>query len=346
MNILVTGHRGYIGTCLVPRLTARGFNVTGCDSDLYAGCDFGPLPDAIPAFDCDYRDLSIEQLAPFDAIVHLAGLSNDPLGELDPALTDDINHRGAVGLARKARDAGVQRFIFSSSCSTYGAAGEAFIDESGAFHPVTAYGRSKVDAERGIAKLASDYFSPSFLRNATVYGYSPRMRFDLVVNNLVAWAYTSGRVLLKSRGTAWRPLVHVADVADAFIATLDAPRAAVHLKALNIGRSSENFRVCEVADMVARSVPDSRTDMVPEATADARNYRVNCDLATSVLTTWKPRWTVPDGIEEVYRACIEFGLSADEFESPKLQRLAHLQLRLQTGELQADLRPSKVAGEC
>lgn len=339
MKVLVTGHLGYIGTLLTPRLAARGFELLGCDSDLYRGCDFGPLPDPIPNIAGDIRDVTTAQLRGVDAIVHLAGLSNDPLGELDPALTDDVNHRAAVQLASRAKAAGVTRFVFSSSCSTYGAAGDALIDETASFRPVTAYGRSKVDAERGISALASDSFSPTFLRNATVYGYSPRMRFDLVVNNLVAWAHTTGRVLLKSKGTAWRPLVHVEDVVDAFIATLEAPRDSVHLQAVNIGRTDQNLRVHEVATLVAKTVSGSRADMVPGASADERNYRVNCDRALALLPNWQPRWDVPAGIAEVYRACQAHALSPEAFEGPKLQRLAHLRDRLQRQEIAADLRP-------
>ena len=339
MRLLVTGHLGYIGTCLVPRLLKAGHDVTGCDTDLYRRCSFGDLPEPVPNLGHDIRDLEAHQLVGFDAIVHLAGLSNDPLGELDPQLTHEVNCRATIRLASLARDVGVRRFVFSSSCSTYGAAGEDFVNEESTLAPVTAYGRSKVEAERGLAELAADDFSPICLRNATVYGYSPRIRFDLVVNNLVAWAHTTGRVFLKSRGLAWRPLVHVEDVAEAFLACLHAPRETVHGQAFNIGRSSQNYRVNELARMVAAEMPGTTVDMAEGAVADTRTYRVDCSKARSVLTSWQPSWNVRDGIRSLASTYRELGLAREAFEGVQFQRVAHLKARIAFGDVDSELRP-------
>jgi nucleoside-diphosphate-sugar epimerase len=338
-RVLVTGHRGYLGSCLVPRLAAAGHDVVGCDTDLFAACSFGGEPAPCADLGMDVRDLSAADLGGFDALIHLAGLCNDPLGDLDPALTDAINARASVQLAQRAREAGVRRFLFSSSCSLYGAAGDGFIDECAPLRPLTPYGRSKIDAERGIARLAGDGFSPVYLRNATVYGYSPRLRFDLVVNNLVAWAFTTGQVYLKSRGLAWRPLVHVEDVADAFVAALQAPRDVVHNRAFNIGRSSENYRVQEIATLVAGGVPGSSLAMADGAAVDARSYRVDCRRAERELPGWAPRWTVATGIESLLGHYRRYGLTRAAFEGPRYQRLAHLRQRCGNGELDGDLRP-------
>jgi nucleoside-diphosphate-sugar epimerase len=338
MQVLVTGHLGYIGTCLVPRLLHAGFEVTGTDTDLYRRCTYGQLDERVPNLSRDIRDLSSSDLEGLEAVVHLAGLSNDPLGELNPRLTMEINHVATVNLAEMARAAGVRRFLFSSSCSNYGAAGEAEVTEDHPFNPVTAYGRSKVAAEQDLSALAASGFSPTYLRNATVYGYSPRMRFDLVLNNLVAWAVTSGRVLLKSRGLAWRPLVHVEDVADAFITFLREPREDIHGRAFNIGLSSENFRVSEIARRVVEQVPGSLLDMVEGASADARSYRVNCDRMATDVPAWQPRWDIDGGIVSVLEAYRRIGLTGDEFEGPRYARVAHLKQLLGEGDLGPDLR--------
>ena len=338
MRVLVTGHLGYIGTCLVPRLLSAGYAVTGSDSDLFSHCNYGTGPVPITNLQQDVRDLQRHQLEGFDAIVHLAGLSNDPLGELNPQLTDEINFRATERLARLARDVGIRRFVFSSSCSTYGKAGEDFVNEDHGFNPVTAYGRSKVDAETALSRLATKDFSPTFLRNATVYGYTPRIRFDLVINNLVAWAYTTGRVLLKSQGLAWRPLVHVEDVADAFIATLRAPVESIHDQAFNIGITQENFRVKALAEMIVTEIPGTRLDMAKGAQADERTYRVNCDKARSVLKDWKPRWETRHGIRNLNQIYNQYGLQQQDFEGSRYQRVAHLQKLMASGAIQQDLR--------
>ena len=340
MRVLVTGHLGYIGTILAPVLAAAGHEVVGLDSDLYRKCTFGS-PEAIaplPTLERDIRDLTIDDLAGFDAVAHLAALSNDPLGDLDPELTLEINHRASVRLASLARDAGVRRFVFSSSCSSYGAADDdRLLTEDGELQPVTIYGRSKVLTESDLNGLASDDFSPTSLRNATAYGMSPRHRFDVVLNNLVAWAVTTGRVHLKSDGSPWRPLVHVEDISRAFLAVLEAPRELVHAQAFNVGSSAENYRVRELAEIVAETVPGTSLEFAAGASPDKRNYRVNCDRITAVLG-YRTRWTVRQGAAELYEGYRDAGLTLADFEGPRYQRIAHIRSLLADGELDSSLR--------
>jgi nucleoside-diphosphate-sugar epimerase len=293
----------------------------------------------------DIRDVGPDLLEGVDAVVHLAGISNDPLGDLNPDCTYDINHRGTVTLAKAARAAGVGRFLFSSSCSLYGAAGDDALDESAEFNPVTPYGHSKVLAERDLHDLADDTFSPTFLRNATAYGMSPRLRGDLVVNNLVAYAYATGEVFLKSDGTPLRPLVHIEDISLAFLAILDAPRELVHDRAFNVGRSEENYRIREVAEIVAEVVPDSRITFAASAGPDIRNYKVNCDKLAKTLPDYSPRWTVRSGAEQLRAAFEAVGLTADDITSARLQRIEHIKRGLGGGSLTADLRPADLSGE-
>jgi len=319
-------------------LVDRGHRVTGLDTDLFRGCTFtGELP-TIPDVRCDVRDVSAEHLAGFDAVIHLAGLSNDPLGDYDPALTRAVNLEASFRLAQLAKHAGASRFLFASSCSVYGAAQGGVLDESGEFRPVTPYGASKADAERAIASLAGDDFSPTFLRASTAYGLSPRIRFDLVVNNLTAWAFTTGEVHLKSDGTPWRPLVHVEDIARAYVAALEAPREAVHEQAFNVGSTSENYQIREVAAIVAEVVPGSRVTFASEAGPDARDYRVNCDRIARILPDYEPQWTVRRGVEQLYGAFCRTGLTLEDFEGPRFQRIAHVRQLIDMGELDALLR--------
>lgn len=339
MRVLLTGHEGYIGTVLAPILAAAGHAVVGLDSDLFAACTFGEPPAPVPAHAIDLRDVTTAHLAGFDAVVHLANLSNDPLGNLDPALTHAVNVQATVRLARLAREAGVGRFVFASSCSLYGAAGADAVDETAAFHPVTPYGVAKVEAERGIASLASEGFSPVFLRNATVYGLSPRLRFDLVVNNLTAWAVATGQIRMLSDGTPWRPLVHVDDVSRAVVAVLEAPREAVHNQAFNVGHDDENYRVRDVAAIVGEEVPGCQVSFADGASPDARSYRVSFARIADRLPAWRPAWTVRDGVRQVRDALDGLGLAPDVFEGPRFSRIAHLQARLAAGSLGADLRP-------
>ncbi len=285
------------------------------------------------------------QLEGFDAVLHLAAISNDPLGDLNPDTTYDINHRAASRLAAEAKRAGISRFVFSSSCSLYGRAGDEFLDEEADFNPVTPYGHSKVLAEQDMHALADDDFSPTFLRNATAYGVSARLRGDLVVNNLVGYAVTTGEVLIKSDGTPWRPLVHIEDISRAFLAVLHAPRELVHDQAFNVGATAENYRISEVAEIVQDVVPGSRVEYAADGGPDARCYRVNCDKLPALVREYRPEWTVRRGIEELFDAYVRQSLTLDEFESPRFLRLKHVRKLQDEGELDASLRRRAVTAE-
>lgn len=338
MRILVTGHAGYIGTVLVPMLIAEGHDVVGLDSNLFEQCTFGgPVPE-VPHQRKDIRDVEMQDLVGYDAVVHLAGLSNDPLGDLDPLLTYEINHAASVHLARLAKKAGVTRFLFSSSCSTYGAAGEHTVDERGELRPITPYGRAKVLVEQDVARLANSNFSPTFLRNATAYGLSPRLRFDLVLNNLVAWAFTTGLVYLKSDGTAWRPIVHVEDIGRAFMAALHAPRMLVHNQAFNVGLREENYRIIELAEIVRETVPGCRIEYAEGAVADARCYRVDCGKLARTLPEFEPQWNARLGAKQLYEAFQKTSLRLEEFEGPRYRRVDHIKQLRSSGRLDSTLR--------
>ncbi len=342
MRVLVTGHDGYIGNVAVPLFKAAGHHVVGLDNMLFEGCTFGDEADGVDeVLRIDVRDVTPAHLEGIDAVVHLAAISNDPLGDLNPNCTYDINHLATVKLAEAAKAAGVTRFLYSSSCSLYGAHGDEFLTESASFNPVTPYGESKVRSEIDLAKLADDRFSPTYLRNSTAYGVSPRLRGDLVVNNLTGFAFTTGKVFLKSDGTSWRPLVHIEDISRAFLALMEAPRELVHNEPFNVGSTAENYRIRDVANLVGEVVPGSVITFSDEAFNDLRNYRVNCDKLAETIG-FRTKWTVPAGIRELYEAYKQIGLTLTDLEGNRYMRIKRVAEHLEAGRLDADLRWTRV----
>jgi nucleoside-diphosphate-sugar epimerase len=339
MRILLTGHHGYIGSVTGPLLRAAGHEVTGLDTFFYEGCDLRDEPDGIPAQRLDLRDADPAGLAGHDVVVHLAALSNDPLGDVSPELTKAINFEATVRLARAAKEAGISRFVFSSSCSMYGASDQKrAVDESAPLKPLTAYAESKVLSEEALADLADEDFSPIFMRNATAYGVSPRLRVDLVLNNLVGWAFTTGKVKIMSDGTPWRPLIHVEDISRATLAVLGAPREAVHGEAFNVGRNAENYQVRDLAEIVRETVGDCEVEYAGSGDPDPRSYRVDFTKFAEAFPDAGLRWTARDGAQEVLDAYREVDLTLEDFEGDRYIRLKRLRRLLDRGELDPELR--------
>jgi nucleoside-diphosphate-sugar epimerase len=340
IQILVTGHLGYIGTVMVPILKGAGHDVTGCDTDLYARCTYvgGGDVATIRNVRKDVRDLSLQDLKGFDAVIHLAALSNDPLGDLNEDVTYHVNHVATVRLASMAKQAGIERFLFASSCSSYGVAGDDLIDETGALNPVTAYARSKVQSEHDLALLSGSGFCPTYLRLATAYGLSPRLRFDVVMNNLVGCAATTGRIRLQSDGSPWRPIVHVEDIAEAFLAVLQAPKEQVENQAFNVGHTGHNYRISEIAEIVSRVVPDCRIEFAPGAGPDKRSYRVNFEKIARTIPAFKPMWNAAAGAEQLYAAFRASGLTNEIFRGPSFLRIQQIKELVSEGVLDCNLR--------
>ncbi len=339
MRILLTGHNGYLGTVMTSFIQKYGHEVVGLDTDYFEDCILGPEPQAVPSLRKDIRDIVIEDLYGFDAVIHLANLCNDPLGNLDPQLTRRINHFASVRLAKSAKKAGIGRFLFASSCSMYGSGSrDDVLTEEAILSPLTPYAEAKVQTELELAMLASDNFSPVYLRNATAYGFSPRLRADLVLNNLVCWAYTTGKVKIMSDGTPWRPVVHAKDIALAFLCALEAPAETIHNEAFNVGRNGENYQVRDLAEIVRQIVPNCQVELAGQNNPDPRDYRVDFTKIETKLPGFKPCWTAQLGAQQLYEVFQKVGLTLEDFQGCKYIRLKQLNYLLREKKLDKSLR--------
>lgn len=343
MKVLMTGHMGYIGSVMAPMFQDAGHEVVGLDTGIFDECLLWPGRRDVPSIRRDLREVQLHELEGFDAIVHLAALSNDPLSNFNPECTYDINHRASVRLAKLAKQAGVPRFLYASSCSLYGVGGDAPVTEEAEFHPITAYGESKVLVEQDVAPLADDDFSPTYLRNATAYGLSPALRADLVVNSLVGFAHTTGQVLIQSDGSPWRPLVHIEDISNAFLAVLHAPREVIHNQAFNVGRNEENYRIRDVANLVRDAVPGSQVTYAEGGGPDARCYRVDCSKIARMLPEFQPRWTVARGVEQLYEAYRRYHLQESDFNGAKFVRIKRILQLQEEGRLDDQMQWTSAA---
>jgi nucleoside-diphosphate-sugar epimerase len=338
MRVLITGHDGYIGAVMVPVMQAAGHEVVGLDTGFFEDCGTGVNYNGFAALHKDVRDVTAADLQGVEAVIHLAALCNDPLGNLNADWTHDINHRASLQLAELSREAGVRRFLYASSCSMYGAAGDGLINEEAPLHPLTPYAVSKVRAEEDISRLATDEFSPVFMRNATAYGMSPRLRADVVLNNLICWAYTTGKVRIMSDGTPWRPIVHIEDISNAFAAALVAPQEAIHNQAFNVGANEENYQVRDLAEIVRETVPGCVVEYAEDGGPDPRSYRVDFTKLTQMLPDFKPKWNARLGAQELYDAVSAARLTAEEFQNRKFTRLVQFKYLLDSGRLDETLR--------